>query len=346
MVINMINLTKAPLLADAKKARHKPNIILQILIFFAVFISSNIITGLIIGIPMAATMLKSIDASLIAGADARQAANYAMESISKMPEWLMVLMLFATAATTICTVIYCRKIEGRSFSSMGMRKDGFLKKCGMGYIIGILMISAAVGLSMVLGATRFGGFDSRVSWFYIGLFLLGFIVQGMSEEVLVRGYFMVSCANRVHIALALGLSSVLFAALHLANNGITALSFINLVLFGVFTGAYMLRTNDLWGVCAIHASWNFVQGHIFGISVSGTVVSSSVFSTVLIEGKELVSGGSFGIEGGICTSAVLIAATALVMFLPQKKPYIYVASPEEERPQGKKREPMNVYIEK
>ena len=53
----MRDLKNATLLKEAQKARHKPHIILQILIFFAVFLVSNIITGLIIGIPMAASIL-------------------------------------------------------------------------------------------------------------------------------------------------------------------------------------------------------------------------------------------------------------------------------------------------
>jgi len=314
----MVKLGNAPLLSEARKAKRKPNIVLQILIFIAVFLSSSVITGIIIVPIMVIEIFKSVNASLIAGGDAANVFDYAMEALDALPEWFSVLMLFLTAAGTICAIIYCLKIEGRSLASMGMRKKGFLKNYGCGYLIGIIMISAAAGLSMLLGGSRFTGFCTEVSWLYVGLFFLGFLLQGMSEEVLVRGYFMVSCANVVHLTVAVALSSVLFAALHLANSGITIPAFINLCLYGVFMAVYMLRNNDLWGACAIHSSWNFVQGHILGISVSGTSVSNSVFSTDFIEGKELISGGSFGIEGGICTSIVLLVAIVLALMIPKK----------------------------
>jgi len=342
----MTDLRNAPLLAEAKMAKHKPHIVLQILIFFAVFIVSSLLTGIVIGIPIAFSIFKSIDATILGSGDIAAITQAAFNSINQMPDWMSAVMLFATVISTLCGIIYCLKIEGRSLASMGMRKKGFLKNYGQGYLVGVVMIAAAVGLSMLLGGTGFAGFNAKVSWLYVGLFFLGFLVQGMSEEVLVRGYFMVSCANKVHISIAIVVSSVLFAVLHLANNGITALAFVNLVLFGVFTAVYMLRTNDLWRVCAMHASWNFFQGHIFGISVSGTAVGNSVFATTFNEGTELVSGGSFGIEGGICTTIVLVAGTLLVLLLPQKKRL--ELSPLSQESEGKMPPSgtMPVYIEK
>ncbi len=342
----MLNLENSVILHEASKSKHKAHIVLQVLIFIAVFLISNIATGLLVGIPMGIAAVKGVDPALFVSGDVAAITQSITETMSNLPQWFSVISLFATAITTACAFIYCRAIEGRSFASMGLRKKNFFKKYGFGYLVGAVMIAAAVGLSALLGGTKFTGFNSSVSWMYIALFFVGFLVQGMSEEVMVRGYFMVSCANKVSVAVAVGMSSIIFAALHLANNGITPLAFVNLTLFGVFAAVYILRTDDLWGACALHASWNFFQGHIFGISVSGGAVGSSVFGAALTEGKELISGGSFGIEGGVCTTIVLLAAIAIVLFLPQNpRP----ALPQEEyniEDEHTHTEPMPVYIQK
>lgn len=342
----MLNLENSVILHEASKSKHKAHIVLQVLIFIAIFLISSIVSGLLVGVPLGFAVVKGIDPALFVSGDMLSIMEAVNQTMRNLPEWIVVLNLFTTAITTGCAFIYCRAIEGRSFASMGLGKKGVFKKYGRGYLVGIVMIAAAVGLSALFGGTRFTGFNSSVSWLYIALFFVGFLIQGMSEEVMMRGYFMVSCANKVSVALAVGISSIAFSALHLANKGITPLAFVNLALFGAFAAVYMLRTDDLWGVCALHASWNFFQGHFFGISVSGGAVGSSVFGTAFNQGKELISGGSFGIEGGVCTTIVLLAAIALVLFLPQKpRP----ALPQEELDGGGEHNPkeaMPVYIQK
>ena len=52
------------------------------------------------------------------------------------------------------------------------------------------------------------------------------------------------------------------------------------------------------------------------MSVSGmSIMETSLFSSSLVEGKELLSGGSFGPEGGVITSAVTIVAIVLTLLL-------------------------------
>ena len=74
-------------------------------------------------------------------------------------------------------------------------------------------------------------------------------------------------------------------------------------------------------VGAIHSMWNFAQGNLFGIPVSGLVGSPSPLVTEMGEGKwqTLVNGGSFGLEGGLAVTAVLAVACVTVWFASTKK---------------------------
>lgn len=61
--------------------------------------------------------------------------------------------------------------------------------------------------------------------------------------------------------------------------------------------------------------WNFAQGNIFGVSVSGMDIMASVFSFVPTNEGELINGGTFGLEGGLAVTIVLILATIAVLLV-------------------------------
>ncbi|HZK27488.1 MAG TPA: hypothetical protein VFD00_08125 [Thermoclostridium sp.] len=61
--------------------------------------------------------------------------------------------------------------------------------------------------------------------------------------------------------------------------------------------------------------WNFAQGNIFGISVSGMDMMASVFSFAPTNEGELINGGTFGLEGGLAVTIVLILATIAVLLV-------------------------------
>ncbi len=64
--------------------------------------------------------------------------------------------------------------------------------------------------------------------------------------------------------------------------------------------------------------WNFAQGNIFGVSVSGMDIMASVFSFAPTNEGELINGGTFGLEGGLAVTIVLILATIAVLLVKAK----------------------------
>ena len=199
---------------------------------------------------------------------------------------------------------------------MGFRKQGWLLRYVKGYAIGTAMLLLCALVLWLMGDLDFA-FAEKLPVLYLLVFFVGFVIQGMSEEVLVRGYFMISLSNRCHTALAVGISSVAFSLLHIFNPGITLLALLNLTLFGVFMAVYILRTDDLLGACAIHSAWNFAQGNLVGIRVSGSAQLPTVAVMNPIGEQTLFHGGDFGLEGGLIVTFVTLAAIALTLFLPQ-----------------------------
>lgn len=230
----------------------------------------------------------------------------------------MYVYLYSTVIVAAGFVLYARFVERRPLRSIGFTRKGAAASYLKGFAAGLAMLAATVGICVATGALSFEGFAARIPAGVLTLWLAGFMFQGMEEEIALRGVFLTGAATRIPIAGAVVLNSAIFAALHLLNDGISVTAVCNLTLFGVFASLYFLRTDNIWGVGALHSAWNFAQGNLFGIPVSGSRPEVSVMN-FSPDGSSMINGGEFGIEGGLAATAVLAAATLLVIFLPYTK---------------------------
>lgn len=303
---------------DAAAAKKGMNWILEILVFIAVFFACNMFMGII---QTPATMIIAFsDADYMRAVQSGDIAAIMEASMTIATNNIMFLiMLFSEIMMIVVACLFCKLIQKRKMSTMGFVKKGMIKEYLIGAVAGFVIFSIAVLIGVITGGLKIEGISPTFSLGLFILYLLGFMIQGMAEEVLCRGYFMVSYARKHSIYAAVIANSLVFAALHLANSGITVLSFINLCLFGIFASVYFIRRGSLWGIGALHSIWNFVQGNFYGILVSGNPVDGALLSTATVDGKELFSGGSFGLEGSLSVSIVLIAGT-LILYFWKKKP--------------------------
>jgi membrane protease YdiL (CAAX protease family) len=323
------NLSEPRMIAEARQqTRWKRNLsqpvelIIEILIFTVVFlVSATLLQGIITAIgmiPLLATNESFLAAVGTAAANGQGTIDFATASqiavqIMSDPR-IVVVSLFATAGTIIGVIIYCRAVEKRRLTTMGFRRDHALREYLVGALIGCVLFSLVVLVCCVLGTLTYEGLASG-SLGLLALFLLGFMVQGLSEEVLCRGYFMISLARKQSLVTAIVVSSCFFGALHLFNSGVHLLAVANVILFGCAVAVYMIKRGNIWGAAAIHSVWNFVQGNIYGTQVSGLEKMPSLFSFSASEGGALINGGAFGLEGGLATTIVLLAALLIALFM-------------------------------
>lgn len=215
---------------------------------------------------------------------------------------------------TLILFLYVKVIEKRSIASMGFEKDSAFKKYSRGFGLGLLLFTILVLLGVLTGAYKIEVSLGQANIAAISVILLGFIVQGASEEIVFRGWLLPIVGSRYTLLFGVVLSSLLFALLHGLNPGITILPLINLVLFGVFAAVYALNEKSLWGICGFHSSWNWVQGSVFGIKVSGTTVAGgSIFKSIPQDGFDFLSGGVFGLEGSIVSTLMFLVTITLMI---------------------------------
>ena len=234
-------------------------------------------------------------------------------------------ILFATfGCGAVLVFLWIRFFERRPLSTIGFNADG-LKRFGRGYAIGLGFLLAAVGIIWALGGYSVetgGAFQSAAvgaAMVPIAVLMLGFIVQGSTEEIFFRGWLMQLIASRHGLWLAIVINSVLFGLMHGANippSKELFMGLLNIALFGVFISLYAAREGSLWGVCGWHAAWNWLLGLGFGLEVSGQAIDTTPLIVDLTTRAEVpwwVTGATFGPEGSVVVTALLLVGSAVLL---------------------------------
>jgi membrane protease YdiL (CAAX protease family) len=142
-----------------------------------------------------------------------------------------------------------------------------------------------------------------------------FAAAAAFEEAFFRGYLLQTFARSGLAWPAIVLTSVLFGAVHLQNPDAGIISTANTALAGLWFGCAYLKTRDLWFPFGIHLMWNWFQGSIFGIEVSGIRTISA--NPLLLEndrGPQILTGSAYGIEAALPATLAILVSIAVIQF--------------------------------
>lgn len=289
--------------ASKRKGLHWAGIIG--LVFAVYTIEQTLIT-----IPLIPFMVKEVWKSVDSGSGFDSAAFMSDPKI-------MLISLYGTVFGVLATLFFACKIEKIPLHCLGLKKKGFLWRYPAGLLCGFAAMSGAVFLCCALGALNVlpGNFSPLLT----AAFSFGWVIQGFSEELLCRGYMMVSLGKRYPAYVGVLVNSLIFALFHSLNPGLSVLALINLFIFGVFASLVFLVSENIWLIAAFHTIWNMSQGNIYGVLVSGSPVITSVVTSEMVPDKDLITGGAFGLEGGICVTAVYLIGIVIAYLLYRKK---------------------------
>ena len=208
--------------------------------------------------------------------------------------------------------VWLRWSSKRPFRTLGLEKRDALPRALGGALVAGLMIAVTAVLAIIAGAEPVKSQTSGITALGIGLLsLLAYLVQGPAEEVLFRGWLLPVIGARYRPWIGVLVSSAVFSLAHATSSGITLLAFLNLLLFGIFAAVYALAEGGLWGICVWHAVWNWAQGDLLGFALDGTP-HSGLLTSIRASGLDLITGGAFGLEGGLAATAVLVIAIGTI----------------------------------
>jgi membrane protease YdiL (CAAX protease family) len=202
---------------------------------------------------------------------------------------------------------YVRLVERREPDELGL--TGALRELGGGVLFGALLFCLVIGVLAALGLYSIGGLNPPP---VLVLSLSISMISGFVEEVLFRGVLFRIVEESLGTWIALGISAVLFGLLHLGNPNATLAGAVAIAIeAGVLLAAAYAFTRRLWLPIGIHFAWNFTQGGIFGVAVSGNEIPGLLLGR--LTGPAWLSGGAFGAEASVV--AVVLCLAAGVLFI-------------------------------
>lgn len=228
-------------------------------------------------------------------------------------------------------------IERRRVAVYGLGGPHFLSRFLTGAVWGLVALSLLVG---TLSALHLLSFDAQLDhgWAILGwggAQLFGFLLVGLVEEYLFRGYLqftltrgMVSVGNlisRRHARsigfwIATVITSGLFFLAHTTNNGEDKMGLLLVFLAGVAFVVALWRTGSLWWAIGFHMAWDWSQSFLYGVPDSGTLSQGRLFATHAM-GNPLLSGGTDGPEGSaFCIPILLLIIVVLFFTRPSPQP--------------------------
>jgi hypothetical protein len=214
--------------------------------------------------------------------------------------WLMALRSLVPIALAYWLLV--RWVEQRRVSELAPGK--FLTHGAAGWLIGMgIMLLAAAAMALV-GAYRIQGMNTDV--YLVGPLVVLGILPGITEEIIARGILFRVVEEGLGTWIALAISAALFGFGHASNPNATGWSSLAIAIeAGLLLGMAYAWTRSLWFCMGLHAAWNFTQGPLLGIPVSGFDMPGLLRSST--QGPALLSGGEFGAEASILTVVVCVS---------------------------------------
>ena len=246
------------------------------------------------------------------------------------------LMAFsALAATWVMGKVERRRMGSYGFAGLGIAglfPKGFI--WGLGFLALLVGALWKAGLLVFDGRLLFGGEAFK----FAAIWLVGFVLVGMAEESILRGYVQVTLgrglgslyqllfsstpterAKTVGFWTAAVFLSFLFGAGHGSNPGESPIGLLSAGLIGLVFCLTLWRTGSLWWAIGFHAAWDWAQSFVFGVADSGTMVQGHLLGTHPV-GKVLWSGGATGPEGsGFVLVVILLIVTVVIWTLPKRR---------------------------
>jgi hypothetical protein len=230
------------------------------------------------------------------------------------PETRAYIRFAVQVACAIAAYLFlARVVERRRPAELGLR--GFARGTALGAAAGVALISIVVLLLWAAGSYRVTGADAGIDWWTP--LLTGGFGAAISEEIIARGVMFRITEEGLGTGWALVVSGLFFGGVHIVNPGATVWSSLAIAIeAGLLLGMLYHVTRSLWPCIGLHVGWNFAQGTLWGIPVSGTRTPTFLASERV--GPEWLTGGIWGAEASVL--AVLVCFTAaLALFVDARR---------------------------
>lgn len=224
------------------------------------------------------------------------------------------------AAAAVTTAVLAR-MDRKPFGYYGLGKSPCGRRFGFGALTGFAGLTLLLCVMKVAGVFEFGmamEHGKELATFAL-IYATLFFVVGLSEEMLFRGYALVSLTEAINFWPAAIVLAILFGATHAKHGGESAAGLVFAGLFAIVLAYTFKRTGSLWFAIGLHAAWDFAESFVYGVPDSGVIVPGRWLSPA-VHGPAWLTGGSAGPEGSYLMVLVFVGIVLAVRWLfPEAK---------------------------
>jgi membrane protease YdiL (CAAX protease family) len=210
-----------------------------------------------------------------------------------------------------------RFADRRPFLSLGFGSEGAVRDSLIGLATGLAMMAACAAVLLASGWASWSASGSFAAS-SLAIVILAMLLNTVTQEVLVRGYVQQTIQLRFGRLIGVIVSAVIFLAMHLGAIRGQLLPALSLFAAGVLLGTCYAVTGKLWLPIALHFGWNVLQGPVLGEAVSGQALDAGN-QLLKIAGPTIMTGGKFGVEGGLIAIVITMLGTPLILFLYRRR---------------------------
>lgn len=213
-------------------------------------------------------------------------------------------------------------LEHRRIGEYGLPAQGILgRNFWLGGLFGLAEISALVGLIAACGGYSFGTLALRggdvLRWGVLHLVL--FLLVGLYEEFLFRGYAQFTLGAGIGFWPAAILLSAGFGYVHLNNRNEDWIGAVSVAIVGLLFAFTLRRTGNLWYAVGLHTSFDWGETFLYSVPNSGVVMQGHLSNAVL-HGPKWLTGASVGPEGSVfCFVTMGLQFLVVMLLFPKKK---------------------------
>jgi uncharacterized protein len=237
--------------------------------------------------------------------------------------WSELLEEVGRFISAIIPALVVAKVERRGWGHYGLPiKQLFGKRFWSGALWGIVAISL-----LMLALRGFGSFHAgslvlhgvRIARF-AAFWALMFLVVGLFEEFLLRGYTQFALTRGIGFWPAALVLSCGFGLIHLRNYGESLPGILAAAWIGLFFCLTLRRTGNLWFAVGFHAAWDWGETFLYSVPDSGLVEPGHLLRSSL-SGPSWLSGGEVGPEGSVlCFAIIAFVWIVFALAYPQPAP--------------------------
>jgi uncharacterized protein len=231
------------------------------------------------------------------------------------------VMLYASAAI-FCLVALLLMLIIKPFrpylKNMGPKEHGNnWKMLLLGLLIGFVQNAFCVMVAILNGnlQVQFAQFEIlKLLFFFVLVFL-----QSSYEEIVFRCFIFRRIRSTYNAGVAVAVSAIGFALVHIANDGISPVALLSITLVGVLYALMVQYCDSFWMPCAAHAAWNFTQNFLFGLPNSGNPTTYSLFQLSGGTTDSWAYNSVFGVECSWTACAMFVVCSVALILWGEKR---------------------------